>query len=512
MRTVDLAAKAWKAMPHTLGVRLGFGSYEAPKHIELISWLLHLNAQGYVPRLGISMPPGSGKSEIVDFYDSIHLLEHNPRRRIILASYAGDLAEEQGKKVRNLIETHPDLLNVRIMQDSRAADKWRTNQYGGMWTVGIGGTITGRRASNLKIDDPHKNFAEAMNEKNQIDVWNWYTSVARTRMLPRSALAVIQTRWAEGDLIGRLKANDQNRGQWLFVALPAIAEQTETIDTVLGEWGERLRLQGLELPEWHREQGEALWPTLDGQPWFDEAEYASIEMDVGPVVWAGLYQQRPAPMEGSTFKRGDWVKLDGRMPRGKYLYVRRWDLAATPEGGDWTAGVLMALEVTTRRVYIVDVRRKRMLSHDVEDWVAETARDDRETYGNVLIRIEQEPGASGKAYGETFIRTVLEGFPVKFLPSSGKKEIRALALSGQVGAHNVHLCKTWDRKAEAWVVPEWWQPFIEEAAVFPHGAHDDMIDAASLAYIDLIDELPRRGKARAESAARRSLAVNALGL
>lgn len=511
MRDVEIASKAWKAMPHSLGLRLGFGSYSAPAHVELISWLLHLNAQGYVKRLGISMPPGSGKSEIVDFYDSVHLLEHNPRRRIILASYAGDLAEEQGKKVRNLIETNPDLLRVRIMQDSRAADKWRTTFGGGMWTVGIGGTITGRRSSNLKIDDPHKNFAEALNEKNQIDVWNWYTSVARTRMLPRSSLAVIQTRWAEADLIGRLRANDLNRKEWLFVALPAIADEDETIDTVLGEWAERLRFQGLELPAWHRDKGQALWPELDGEPWFDEEEYAAIELDVGPIVWAGLYQQRPAPLEGSLFKRGDWVKLDRGLPKGKYLYVRRWDLAASQGEGDYTASTLMALEVTQRRLYIVDVKRDRRSASEVEKWVEETAHDDRATYGNVLIRIEQEPGASGKAYGETFLRTVLPGFPAAFLPSGKSKYVRALGLAGQQQQKQVRLCRQFVI-GEGWVVPDWWQPFIEESAVFPNGKNDDMIDTASLAYIDLIDELPRRGRATAKSAARKTLTTNALGL
>lgn len=504
MRTEDIAAKAWKAMPHTVGLRLGFGSYAAPNHVKLISWLLHMNALRHIPRLGISMPPGSGKSEIIDFYDSVTLLEHNPRRRIILSSYAGDLAEEQGKKVRNLIESHPDLLQVRIMQDSRAADKWRTTYGGGMWTVGIGGTITGRRASNLKIDDPHKNFAEAMNEKNQIDVWNFYTAVARTRMLPRSSLVVVQTRWAELDLMGRLKANDQDRGDWLFVALPAIADENESIDTILGPWADRLRWQGFDLPEWSRDKGEPLWPELDGEPWFDEEEYASIRADVGELVWAGLYQQRPAPLEGSMFKRADWVKMEGRMPRGKYTYVRRWDLAATEGAGDWTAGVLMAIEHATRRIYVIDVQRFRKSTHDMEDKVAEVAALDKSIYGNVLIRVEQEPGSSGKNYGATFAATVLPGYDVQFIPSTGKKEVRALPFAGQVQARNVYLCRRFV-PGSGWEVPNWWQWLIEESAVFPNGANDDMVDAMCLGYVDLIDELPRRSKARVGSAARKSL-------
>jgi predicted phage terminase large subunit-like protein len=507
MQLLEAGTHTWKAMPDTLGRRLSEGSYTAPDHVRLISWLMVLNSTGKVPRLGISLPPGSGKSEIIDYYDSIYLLEHDPRRRIILASYSGELAEEQGKRVRNTIESASDILRVRLMQDSRAADRWRTTAGGGMWTVGIGGSITGRRASNLKIDDPHKNFAEAMSEKNQIDTWNWYGSVARTRMLPRSALAVVQTRWAEGDLLGRLEQNDENRGDWLFVRLPAIAETDETIQSVLGVWYDRLIAKGVtEFPDWRRDKGAALWPFLEpGVPWFDEEEYASIRADVGEVVWAGLYQQRPSPAEGNQFKRYDWRRLDGPMPAGTYTYVRRWDLAGTEgEKSDWTAGCLMAMNHETRHLYIVDCRRARLGPTEVEHFIAMTAQEDRDNFGHVYTRIEREPGSAGVAMETHYMQQVLQGYAAEFLPSSGKKEIRSLPFSGQVGARNVYLCRRVRSNGET-VIPDWWEWLIEEAAVFPNGEHDDLVDVASLAYVDLIELLPRRRRATVRSSARKQL-------
>lgn len=506
MRAHDLGTRSWKAMPDTFGRHLSYGSFTAPKHVRLIAWLLLLNATGYVRRLGISMPPGSGKSEIIDYYDSSWLLEHDPRRRIVLSSYSGELAEEQGKRVRNMIEGNSDLLSVRLMQDTRAADRWRTTKGGGMWTVGIGGSLTGRRASNLKIDDPHKNFAEASSVKNQIDTWNWYGSVARTRLLPRSALAVVQTRWNEMDLMGRLQAQDESRGEWLFVSLPAIAEVNETIDTVLGPWADRLRAQNLRLPEWSRDQGEALWPELEpGVPWFDETEYAEIRAEVGEVVWAGLYQQRPAPLEGNLFKRSDWRRLDGGLPHASYLFVRRWDLAST-DTGDWTAGCLMAMNTETRMVYIVDMRRARLGPSDVKAYVHATAIEDRERYGTVLTRVEQEPGSAGVGVASDYMAGPLSGFPALFLTSTGPKEIRALPLAGQVGGGNVYLCRR-DRGGGEFTVPDWWAWLIEEAAVFPNGQHDDLVDVASAAYIDMIEELPHRSQARVATAARKTLGV-----
>jgi predicted phage terminase large subunit-like protein len=502
----DLAARAWRAMPHTVGRRLSFGTFMAPMHVQLISWLLLLNANRIIPRVAISMPPGSGKSEIICYYDSIWLLEHNPARKIVLASYAGTLAEEQGKRVRNTIETMQDVCTVRIKDDSRAADRWRTTAGGGMWTTGIGGSLTGRRASNLKVDDPHKNFAEATSEKNQIDTWNWWTSTARTRLLPRSSMSVIQTRWAEGDVIGRLRAQDEQRGEWCFAVLPAIAETNETIETVIGKaWCDKLRARGVELFPWHRGVNEALWPELEpGVAWFDEEEYAAIRSEVGEVVWAGLYQQRPAPLEGGMFKRENWVKIDA-MPAGPATVVRRWDLAATADtAADATASCLMALHHKTRMLYILDMTRHRLESQDVEELVHNTAVEDRDRWGRTLhIRIEREPGASGKGVESTYLRTVLEGFNVEFKPSSGSKEVRALPFSGQSGAKHVHLCK---REVDGeFVVPNWWEWFIEESAAFPNAKHDDMVDVASLAYVDLIELMPRRRKAQVGSAARKQL-------
>lgn len=521
MKPHDLAARAWKAMPDVLGRHLSGGTYTAPKHVRLISWLLLCaatrpkgSAFRYLPRLGISQPPGSGKSELCDYYGPTWLLEHDPRRRVVECSYSGELIEEQGKRVRNLIEGSSDELNVRLMEDSRAAAAWKTTAGGGLWTVGIGGSLTGRRASDFLIDDPHKNFAEAMSLVQQMTVWNWYGSTGRTRLLPRSSMTVVQTRWAEGDLLGRLKSQDENRGDWCFVKLPAIAEENETIDSILGmsiwngepvSWADRLRAGGLVLPEWHREQGEALWPELEpGQPWFDEQEYTDIRHEVGEVVWAGLYQQRPAPIEGGLFKRTDWRRLDGGLPPGRYLFVRRWDLAATEAAGDWTAGCLMAMNRQTRMLYIVEMRRARLAWDDVKAFVRITAQEDRERYGQVLIRAEQEPGSAGKGVASDFMADIFAGLPAKFIRSTGPKEVRALPLSGQVGAGNVYLCRRQVAEGE-WVAPDWWTWLIEEAAVFPNGVHDDLVDVASLAYVDLVDELPRRGRARVGSSARKSL-------
>lgn len=493
-------------MPDVLGRKLSFGTYTAPPHVRFLSWLLLLNGTGRIRRLGLSEPPGHGKSELIDYYYPTWLLEHDDRRRIILASYSGQLAEEQGKRVRNLIESSAEQLHVRLAGDSRASDKWRTsNGVGGMWTVGIGGTVTGRRASHMIIDDPVKNMAEAMSETTQGSTWDWYTSTARTRSLPRSSIALVQTRWSMNDLSGRIRTADVDRNDWLFVDLPAIALQNETCESVLGPvWTARLKAMGIPLFPWFREQGEPLWPELEpGVPWFDLVELEEIRFEVGEIVWSALYQQSPSPLEGNLFKRDKWQYINA-MPPGPATIVRRWDMAASEGKGDWTASCLMALHHRTRMPYILDMTRDRLGPEAVENLIAATAAADVERYGKELyIRIEREPGSSGKNVESYYKRNVLPGYNVEFFPSSGDKVVRSFPLSSQQGSGLVHLVRR--DMGGYFETPPWWQWLIDESAVFPNGAHDDMTDVASAAYVDLIELKPRKSRATAATAASRQL-------
>jgi predicted phage terminase large subunit-like protein len=339
-----------------------------------------------------------------------------------------------------------------------------------MWTSGAGGPMTGRSADLLIIDDPHKNFDDAHSPTKRRSIWNWYLSVARSRVQPGGAIIVVQTRWHEEDLAGMLLASDE---PWEHVRLPAIAED----DDILG-----------------RAPGEALWPDR-----YDVDYYAATEATVGPYIWAGLYQQRPAPLEGEMFKRPQW-RFAIAAPTTRWL-VRRWDLAATVSPtGDFTVGALLTID-DDGNTYVVDVTRVRASAADVERLIVATAEMDRARYGNrCLIRLEQEPGSSGKGVAENYVRGILAGYPAKAIPSTGDKTLRALPYSAQQQAGNIHLCRDTDGE-----IPAWWEMFIEEHALFPAGMHDDQVDAAAAAYMDLAELRRKRTKATVSSAADRHL-------
>ncbi len=255
-------------------------------------------------RIIVTMPPRHGKSEFVSRWLLVWFLELWPRKRIILASYEAGFAAIWGRKTRNAIEANPGALTTRIAQDSSAADRWDTTEGGGMVTAGVGGSITGRGADLLVLDDAAaKNRAQAGSAAWRDAVWDWWTSTARTRLEPHGTIIHVQTRWNEDDLAGRLLRADKVN-HWKVVNFPAIAEA----DDVLG-----------------RKPGEALWP--------ERYPLEALEaLRVGPAAvssrdWAALYQQRPAPEGGELFHRehfryfredgNDWLLLrpDGAEPK-----------------------------------------------------------------------------------------------------------------------------------------------------------------------------------------------------
>lgn len=477
--------------------------------MRVLAWLLWLVARGYVKRLTVSMPPGHGKSELVDVWFPTWNLNLRPSDRIILSSYEATLAEEWGKRCRDVLMTKAEHLRVRIRQDSQAANRWRTVGGGGMWTMGSGGAVTGRRARVFIVDDPHKNWQEAHSPSQQEQIWDWYRSTARTRLLPGASIVVVQTRWAEADLVGHLTEIPT----FVHMVLPAIAEQDETIESIVGaEFIARCRADRIPVPEWNRKAGEALWSWLvepgvdpdqpDGVSWFNLEELEETRLEVGELIWAGLYQQHPIKLEGSMFKRGNW-KYIPNAPADMPL-IRRWDLAATEDGGDATAGVLMG---RTKRgeVFIVDVIQERLGPKGVEDLILATAQQDKAKYGNVKIRLEQEPGSSGKALTDDYVSRLLAGFDVSAEGSTGDKELRAIPFSAQVEAGNVWLVTGND--ADEAKLPPWLSKFVDEAAAFPQGKHDDMIDAACLAYMDHVKLMRRQKKGKVSTVAGQRLNV-----
>ena len=192
---------------------------------------------------------------------------------------------------------------------------------------------------------------------------------------------------------------------------------------------------------------------------------------------------------GTLFDRNDFVIIDQHevpIVTSAARAVRFWDLAATePHSGnldpDWTVGTLMLFDQGVG--YVMDVRKIRAKGDRVEQLIAQTAAEDGHS---VSIRIEQEPGSSGKALIDQYARYVVPGYDLIGLRASGDKVTRARPFAAAVANGNIRLVRG-----------PWLTDFLDEMSSFPEACnHDDQVDSCVGAFTYLAGlGLPQRRRA-----------------
>lgn len=416
--------------------------FEPAAHHRLIIEKLEAVDRGEIDRLAIFMPPGSAKSTYASIlFPPWHMARH-PGRSVIAASHTKELAERFGRRVRNLIAENGSALGVAVADDNKAAGRWETTAGGEYYAAGVGGAITGRRADLAIIDDPIRSREDADSESIRGKQWDWFKFDLSTRLKPGAAAIIIQTRWHEEDLSGRILEAEPDR--WEIVRLPMEAERGDPLGRAIGA---------------------PLWPE-----WFTDEMRDDAKRDAR--LWSALYQQRPIADDGFVFKP-DSIKVIDELPDVR-RWVRAWDLAATDGAGDYTAGCLMGV-AADGRIVVRDVTRLQGGPEKVEAMLVSTANADGR---GTRISIPQDPGQAGKAHA-AYLTRALAGYSVSSSPETGDKVTRAGPFASQVNVGNVALMRG-----------EWNAAFVSELRNFPVGKYDDQVDAASRAFNVLSD---RRG-------------------
>jgi len=411
-------------------------------------------------RLIIVMPPQEGKSQRVSRRFPTWVLAGQPNTRIAIASYEHGVARRWGRLIRDDINSHASVLKMRVRRDLSAQSEWQLSGYrGGVYSVGIGGALTGRPVDLLVIDDPIKDRKQADSEAYRQAVWDCWTDVASTRLAPGAPVALILTRWHEDDLAGRLlKAEDGQ--QWQVLRIPAEADHDP------GE-GERDPLD--------RDPGEFM-QSARGR---SDEQWQAIRIRSGSRTWQALYQGRPSPPGGTMFKRDAWRFYD------QPLWVTRDDGARIVTGFDdllisWdmtfkdTKGTdRVAAGVWMRRgadAYLLDRICDRMdFVRTLREFVQLAAR-----WPQAVLKLVED-----KANGPAVISMLNHRVP-GIVPEEpdGSKEARAAAISPLQEAGNLWL--------PAPELAPWVGDYIEEMAGFPTAAHDDEVDQTSQAVKRLI--------------------------
>jgi predicted phage terminase large subunit-like protein len=372
-------------------------------------------------------------------------LGRDPTKKIIQCSNTAELAVGFGRKVRNLVgsEQYAKIFpNVNLRSDSKAAGRWSTNANGEYFAIGVGGTVTGKGADLLIIDDPHSEQEAAIASTNPEvydKVYEWYSSGPRQRLQPGGAIIVIMTRWSKKDLTGRIlkSAIEKDGDEWETIDFPAI------------------------LPS-----GKALWPQF-----WDIKELEVLKEELPVSKWNAQYQQQPTSEEGALIKREWWKVWDNENPPQCTYLIQSWDTAFTKnERSDYSActtwGVFYLNEDEMQpNVILLDAYKARLEFPELKEKAFNMYKE--WTPDSFIV----EAKASGlPLIGE--LRRM--GIPVsEFTPTRGNDKIARLNSVTDLFA-----------SGKVWAPPRRWaDEVIEEMASFPNSDHDDLVDSSTQALI-----------------------------
>ncbi|MCL2039628.1 MAG: phage terminase large subunit [Bacteroidetes bacterium] len=436
--------------------------WKTNKHIAFLDNIISENISKGDAKIIINMPPRHGKTTFCAEWLPLWYLYNFPTKNIMLATYNQKYANHLGRNVKDLVNRYKNILQLEIRKDVRAADNFVLESGGGMLSIGANGTITGRGADLLLIDDPIKNDAQANSITYRDNIWDWFNATAFTRIEPDGSVIIIMTRWHQDDLTGRIMVSN-TFNEWIHIKLPAIAE----INDSLG-----------------RHSGEPLWNEK-----FNVKKLEQIKRQIGEFWFASLYQQNPLNPIGNIFKRNTFryffVEEDNYILKNTIFYSAKngrnndlykeyiinrnecpvfavCDLATTlKQTADYTVIIVFAIS-PRRHILILDIIRKKF---EATEHLA-ILKDICKKYNPVLIGIESVQ------YQIALVQSARkDGLPIKELKPDKDKVSRSLPMTALLEDEKVFFLND----------ANWLADFEEEVLNFPNGRYDDQVDA--FAYI-----------------------------
>jgi predicted phage terminase large subunit-like protein len=393
--------------------------------------------RGETARLMVLMPPGSAKSTYASVLFPPWFMGRNSQSAVLGVSNTTDLAERFSRRVRNIVALR-EFSNVfeanGVSADSAAEGNWETIKGGEFFAAGMGSAIAGRRADLGLIDDPIKTRQEADSERIRQTQWDWYINDFLTRLKPGARQILIQTRWHEDDLGGRILEREAAR--WRVVKLPMLAIANDPLG---------------------REHGERLWPE-----WFTDEMITTARADTRS--WNALYQQEPVPDEGDYFKRDNFDEYDSA-PDRLHIYGAS-DYAVTEGGGDFTEHGVFGIDFSGKP-YVLDWWRGQTQS---DKWIE--AQCDLIKLWKPLVWFG-EAGPIRRAIEPFLMRRITERAAycrLEWLPSISDKEIRARSIQALSHVKVMSFPKQAPWKADV----------MKQILQFPSGKYDDAVDVLSL--------------------------------
>lgn len=503
---------------------------------------LHLEAitYGHIRRLLINVPPGTGKSVLLDvFWPAWEWGPKNmPTMRYIAASYSERLTIRDNQRFRRIISSdkYQRIWGDRVQpsEEQFSVINVANRQTGWKVATSVGGVATGARGTRFLIDDAN-NMLETESDVIRENTNMWLREVVPDRLnnLATDAIVNIQQRTHELDASGCWL--EQEISGLVHLMIPMEFDETRRCETVL-EW----KKNGTPKKTWtdpRTYDGELAWPAR-----FPQWVVDGLKKEKQEYAYAGQYQQAPVPRGGGIIKRSWWGvwpdedRLSSWEREGKKIELPPFDYVLAGLDGAWTkneeadytaltvwgvwsvdeqkripprlvtdtAGALRMEESDRRKIMLLHAWQKRLTLHGPPE-ERPTGLTDQEWNGIEWKKVRQEKWgivewvswtcnfynvdtlvienkASGSMVADELARLFHDmKFGVELQNIKGDKQARMLRVSHLFSNGMIHAPLLYDAKEKRWDHPAWCADAIQQITTFPKGRHDDIPDSTSLA-------------------------------
>ena len=413
-------------------------------HIDAILYELNLIVSGKNRKLVINQPPRSLKSICVSVALVAWWLGKDPSKRFTVVSYSNELAATFQRQFRKVVESEwYKALFPAVKFDKFTETEAETTRGGSRFAASVDGTLTGKGADVIIIDDPMK-AADANSETALRRVNEFYSSTLLSRFNNKQtgALILVMQRLHEDDLSAKVLKEEECR----HLVLSAIAEDDEVIQIGPDKF-------------YHRWKGEVLNEAHEPLSVYDD-----MKQKMGSIAFSTQYQQTPIPLEGNIVRR-EWFKTYEKEPvKGPGVQIiQSWDIAtATGVKNDYSVCTTWAK--VKREYYLLHVWRGRLEFPKLRRKVIELAK----TYEPNAILIEKA-GPGLQMIQELVAKSINDvPRPIGIHPHKDKVT-RMSAQSSRFEAGQVFL------PTDA----PWLADLYRELLGFPNTKHDDQVDSVS---------------------------------
>ncbi|WP_438447423.1 phage terminase large subunit [Gorillibacterium sp. sgz5001074] len=439
-------------------------------HIDCISEYLEAVTAGQIKRLLINIPPRYMKSILGSVTWPTWMWTKRPEAKWIFASYAQSLSTKHSVDRRLILQSDWYRRNwgdrFYLLGDQNVKTEYQNNKNGVMVATSVGGTMTGKGADYIIVDDPH-NPEEIDSDTIRASTIEWFRRTLPTRLNNKKtgAIVVIMQRLHENDLSGHII----EQGGYEHLKLPGENHKQIIIHYPMSG---RDKI---------REAGELLWPEREGPE-----EIAAVKRALGSYNYGAQYDQDPTPSEGGMFKRTWWkfwapegmelppveirigsqvmYKTAEPLPKRFDQQLQSWDCTfKDSDGSDFVAGQVWGRKAADK--YLLDQVKDRM---DIIRTMDEIVRLRTKYPKARLVLVEDK--ANGPAVIQMLRRKVSGMVAVN---PEGGKVARASAVAPEIEAGNVYLPHP--------MIAPWVTDYMNVFSGFPNILHDDEVDSTTQA-------------------------------